>query len=209
MPGPRAKKAEARKAGRRALFLALPATLALLLLAFLLLRLFGGTAQRSAATIGGGFRLIADNGDVVTERSFPGKYRLIYFGYTSCPDVCPTALADIAAALSRLGPAAARVQALFITVDPKRDTPALMRKYVRQFSPAILGLTGSAAAIEAVEREYRVSVAIVPGPAAQGGYTIDHSAALYLMAPDGSFVAAFQAEESGATLAAAIDKIVS
>jgi protein SCO1 len=209
MPGPRAKKAEARKLGRRALFLALPATLALLLLAFLLLRLYGGAAQRSAATIGGGFRLIADNGAVVTERSFPGKYKLIYFGYTSCPDVCPTALADIAVALTDLGPRAARLQALFITVDPKRDTPALMRKYVRQFSPAILGLTGSAAAIAAVEREYRVTAIVVPNQGKNAGYTIDHSAALYLMAPDGSFVTAFQAEESGATLAAAIGKIVS
>ncbi|HTU55327.1 MAG TPA: SCO family protein [Acetobacteraceae bacterium] len=208
MAGPRGKKPEARKAGRRALFIVLPATLALLLLAFLLLRLFGGTAQQSAR-VGGAFRLTAGNGDIVTQRSFPGKYKLIYFGYTSCPDVCPIALADIAAALADLGPRAARVQALFITVDPKRDTPALMRKYVRQFSPAILGLTGSAAAIEAVEREYRVSVAIVPGPAGQGGYTIEHSAALYLMAPDGSFVTAFQAEESGAALAAAIGKIVS
>lgn len=206
MPRPRAKKAEAGKAGRRALFLALPAILALLLPAFLLLRLYGGAAQRSAATIGGAFRLTAGNGAIVTERSFPGKYKLIYFGYTSCPDVCPTALADVAAALARLGPRAQHLQALFITVDPKRDTPALMARYVTQFSPAIIGLTGSPAEIAAVEKEYRVIATIVPNHA---GYAIEHTAALYLMSPDGRFVTAFPAEENGARLAAALAKLVS
>ena len=205
---PRAQRAEAKKARRKLLFLALPALFAFLLVAFLLLRLYGGAAQQSAG-IGGPFRLTAGNGDVVTQRSFPGKYKLIYFGYTSCPDVCPIALADIATALARLGPHAARLQALFITVDPKRDTPSLMEKYVAQFSPAIIGLTGSPAEIEAVEKEYRVIATIVPNLGGKPGYTIDHTAALYLMSPDGRFVTAFQAEESGARLAAAIGKIVS
>jgi protein SCO1/2 len=206
--GPRARRAEAKKARRKLLFLALPALFAFFLLALLLLRLYGAAAQHSAR-IGGPFRLITGNGAIVTERSFPGKYKLIYFGYTSCPDVCPIALADVAAALARLGPRAARLQAIFITVDPKRDTPPLMAKYVAQFSPAIVGLTGSPAEIAAVEKEYRVIATIAPNLGGKPSYAIDHTAALYLMSPDGRFVAAFPAEESGAILAAAIAKIVS
>ncbi len=181
--------------------------LALLLLAGGLLWLFGGAAGEGTARIGGAFRLVSGDGEVLTEKSFPGKYLLIYFGYTSCPDVCPTALADIARALTRLGPLASRVQALFITVDPQHDTPMLVGKYAAQFSPAIIGLSGTAAEIGAIEKEYRVSVAMAPGPG--GGYSVEHTAALYLMAPDGRFVTALRAEEGGAELAAAIRKIVS
>ncbi len=204
------------RSGRAGKGRAKPAWLAglvvLLLLAGGLLWLFGGaaergTAERGTAEIGGAFRLVSDSGAVVTGRSFPGKYLLIYFGYTSCPDVCPTTLADIAVALTRLGKRAARVQTLFISVDPARDTPAVLGKYLARFSPAIIGLTGSQSEIGVVEKEFRVSVAVVPGK--DGGYSVDHTAALYLMAPDGRFVTALRADEGGDALAAEIGKIVS
>jgi protein SCO1 len=206
---PTAKKMPARKTRRLSPLPVFLAVFTLLLLAGGLLRLFGGVAERTTATIGGAFRLISGDGGVVTEKSFPSKYLLIYFGYASCPDICPTTLADIAGAVAQLGPRAARVQTLFITIDPKRDTPALLGRFVAQFSPAIIGLTGSVAEISKVEREYHVSVAIAPNRGGEGGYSIEHSAALYLIAPDGRFVTAFRADESGATIAKAIEKIVS
>jgi protein SCO1 len=205
--GARAGKTRGIGKKRRPPLVVLPAVLSLLVLAGLLLWLYGGAAQRGAAEVGGPFRLVSGSGNVVTERSFPGRYLLIYFGYTSCPDICPTTLADITLALARLGPRAAQVQALFITVDPQHDTPALLEKYVARFSPSIVGLTGSSAEISEVEKEYRVSVAMVPTQG--GGYSIDHTAALYLMAPDGRFVTALRAGEGGDALAAAIEKIIS
>ncbi len=207
----RARAGKMREAGkkRRPPPVVLLALFALLLLAGGLLRLYGGVAERGTAEIGGPFRLVSGSGQIVTEKSFPQKYLLIYFGYTSCPDVCPTTLADIARALTRLGPRATRVQALFITIDPQRDTAALLGQYVASFSPSIIGLTGSAAEIGAAEKEYHVSVAVVANPGGEGGYGIDHTAALYLMAPDGRFVAALRADEGGRALAAAIEKIVS
>jgi protein SCO1/2 len=139
-----------------------------------------GTA--GVADIGGPFNLVDGNGRAVTERSFPGKWLLVFFGYTHCPDVCPTTLADLAQALEQLGPAADRLQPLFITVDPERDTPQAMRDYVSPFGKRIVGLTGSAAEIAAVARAYRVYYAKHPEGA---DYSMDHSAVLYVMRPDG------------------------
>jgi cytochrome oxidase Cu insertion factor (SCO1/SenC/PrrC family) len=163
---------------------------------------------RAAPAIGGPFRLVSGNGTTVTERDFRGEYLLVYFGYTSCPDVCPTTLNEMAHALTLLGPRAARLQALFITVDPARDRPPLVEKYVARFSPDLIGLTGSAAQIAAVKKEYRVSVAMVPDPGKACGYTIDHTAVLYFMGPDGRFITALRADQSGADLAAAIVKLM-
>ncbi|HUC16826.1 MAG TPA: SCO family protein [Acetobacteraceae bacterium] len=207
--GLRPRKVPAGKARRLAPLPAFLALLALLVLAGALLRLFGGAADRATAPVGGAFHLISSNGGIATEKSFPGKYLLIYFGYTSCPDICPTALADIARAMDRLGPRAARVQSLFITVDPARDTPTRLRKYIAQFSPAIIGLTGSAAEIGQVEKEYHVSVSVPPRQNHTSSREIDHTAALYLMAPDGRFITAFRPDENSAAIAAAIGKIIS
>ncbi|HWA80385.1 MAG TPA: SCO family protein [Acetobacteraceae bacterium] len=204
--GSRRQKMQARRPAPFPIFLAL---FALLIIAGGLLRLFGSVAERAAAPVGGAFRLLSSKGGIVTEKSFPGKYLLIYFGYTSCPDICPTALAGIARAMARLGPRAAEVQALFITIDPARDTPALLRRYVAQFSPAIIGLTGSVAEIAQVEKEYHVSVSVPPSQTGKSNPGIDHTAALYLMAPDGRFVTAFRPDESGTDIAASIGKIVS
>jgi cytochrome oxidase Cu insertion factor (SCO1/SenC/PrrC family) len=110
--------------------------------------------------IGGGFALTTTQGRAVTDASFRGKWLLIYFGYTACPDACPTALSAMAAALGALGPLAAKVQPLFITLDPKRDTPAVIDTYVKTFDPRILGLHGTAAETEAAARKFRVYYAV-------------------------------------------------
>jgi protein SCO1 len=208
-PGGHSSKEQRRGARRRFLFVAPGAIFALLLLSRALLLLYGGPTHRTPPAIGGPFRLVADTGEIVTERNFRGKYLLIYFGYTACPDVCPTTLNEIAHALALLGPRAARLQALFITVDPRHDTPLLVAKYVTRFSPELIGLTGSPAEIAAVEKEYRVSVDVVPDRGHAGGYTIDHTAVLYVMGPDGQFITALRADQSGADMAAAIAKLMS
>ncbi|MBV8869260.1 MAG: SCO family protein [Acetobacteraceae bacterium] len=157
-----------------------------------------GTAT---AAIGGPFTLENGNGQAVTNRDFRGKYMLVYFGYTYCPDVCPTTLTELAGALDKLGPKAARVQPIFITVDPQRDTPAVIKQYTGAFSPRIVGLTGTPDQIAAVERAYHVYAAkhvTGPGP---NDYGMDHSSVLYLMGPDGRFVAPIDADQTAPQLA--------
>jgi protein SCO1/2 len=151
--------------------------------------------RTSAGTIGGAFRLVDGQGHIVTNRDFPGRYLLVYFGYTGCPDVCPTTLSAVAQAIGLLGPRAADVQPVFITVDPRHDTPAVMGKFAAAVSPRLIGLTGSPAALRAVEAAYHVIVRQRPD-------SIDHSAVLYLMAPNGAFLAPLPADSSAATIAA-------
>ncbi len=154
--------------------------------------------------IGGPFVLTDGAGRVVTERDFAGKYLLVYFGYTTCPDVCPTTLAEMADAMGRLGTAAARVQPLFITLDPARDTSAVMRDYASAFGAGIVGLTGTQAQVDQVAREYRLYHAVRrTGPDA-GDYTVDHASVLYLMEPGGALLAPLRADEPGPALAADI-----
>lgn len=126
---------------------------------------------------------------------------LIYFGYTHCPDVCPTTLTKVAAALQTLGSRADRVQPIFITVDPRRDTPEVMGRYATQFSPRILGLTGSPAEIAGVEKAYRVYASPQSTPE-QLDAAIDHSSILYLMGPDGIFIAPVRIDDTPADVAA-------
>jgi len=114
---------------------------------------------------------------------------LVYFGYTHCPDACPTALNDMANALDLLGPQRQKVAPLFVTVDPERDTPAVMQDYVQAFSSQIVPLTGTPAQVEAAEKEYRVYAA--KHPTKDGGYDMDHSSIIYLMDPAGKFVSIF------------------
>lgn len=141
------------------------------------------------ATIGGPFRLTDGAGHVVTNRDFRGKYLLIYFGYTYCPDICPTTLSDVASALDALGPDADKVQPIFITVDPWRDTPTVMRQQIAAISPRLIGLTGSPNEIAKVEKEFHVyAQKHVFGPGSND-YGMDHSSFLYLIGPDGRFVA--------------------
>jgi cytochrome oxidase Cu insertion factor (SCO1/SenC/PrrC family) len=139
--------------------------------------------------IGGPFALIDHRGKPRTDKDFRGKMLLVYFGFTSCVDVCPTDLQNIGLALEKLGPAGTAIQPLFITVDPERDTPRRLAAYVPSFHPTLVGLSGSAAAVRQAADAYRVWYR--KGPKGQGsltGYDVDHSAAIYLMDRDGKYV---------------------
>lgn len=150
----------------------------------------GGPAQ---ATIGGPFRLVNQDGKTVTDADFRGQPMLVFFGYTHCPDVCPTTLSDMTQVLKKLGPKAP-IRGLFVTVDPERDTPAVMKDYLSSFDPRITGLTGDRPSIDAVLKAYRVYSKKHPGK--NGDYDMDHSAVVYLMDKDGRFVNAVDLERS-------------
>jgi protein SCO1/2 len=172
---------------------------------FLWLSRSGGNG---ALGIGGPFTLQDGSGKTVTDKDFRGKYMLVYFGYTFCPDVCPTTLNAVADAMDKMGPAASRIQPLFITVDPKRDTPPVVKQYAAAFGPSIEGLTGTPAEIATVAKEYRVYYAehrTGPGP---NDYSMDHSSVLYLMSPDGGFIAPVRADQSGDEIAANLKKLM-
>lgn len=129
-------------------------------------------------------------GNVVTNQDFPDQFQLITFGYTSCPDVCPTTLAEMAAILEQLGEAGKRVQPLFITVDPERDAPKALGNYVGFFNPRILGLTGSLELVTRVAENFKVRFEKVREPGSSQ-YWLDHSAGMYLLGPDSGFIAKF------------------
>ena len=141
------------------------------------------------AAVGGPFHLEDQNGRPVSDEDMKGRPFLVFFGFTHCPDVCPTTLFDISEVLKRLGKDADRTGAIFITVDPERDTPAVLKDYLSNFDPHLRGLTGDASAVEAALRAYRVYAKKVP--LSGGDYTMDHTAVVYLMDKDGRFVAPF------------------
>jgi protein SCO1/2 len=143
------------------------------------------------ALVGGPFTLTDHTGKRVTDQDFRGKFLLVFFGFTNCPDVCPTALQVMAAALDKLGPNAARITPVLISVDPEHDPPAQLATYVASFHPRLVGLTGSQAEIDAVAKAYRVYIKKVPDPKSTAGYTIDHSSIIYVMGPDGAYRAHF------------------
>ena len=168
----------------------------------------GGSGGNNPISIGGPFTLEDGAGKPVTDRDFRGKYMLVYFGYTFCPDVCPTTLNAVADAMDKLGIASSHIQPLFITVDPKRDTPAVVKQYAAAFGPAILGLTGTPEQIAQAAKEYRVYYAehrTGPGP---NDYAMDHSSVLYLIGPDGAFIAPVRADQSGDEIAANLKKLM-
>jgi protein SCO1/2 len=155
--------------------------------AAVLLRPGGGSRAGGGVQIGGPFALVNGAGKTVTDRDFRGRFMLVYFGYTHCPDVCPTTLSDMASAMDKLPKASrARVAPVFITVDPARDTPALIGDYAQAFGSEIVGLTGSDAAVAAAEAAYHVYAA--KHPLAHGDYGMDHSSIMYVMGPDGGFL---------------------
>ncbi len=172
---------------------------------FLWLSSSGGN---NAMQIGGPFTLEDGAGKPVSDKDFRGKYMLVYFGYTFCPDVCPTTLNAVAEAMDKLGSAASRIQPLFITVDPKRDTPAVVKQYAAAFGPAIKGLTGSQDEIAQVAKEYRVYYAEHRTGVGPGDYAMDHSSVLYLMDPKGGFLAPIRADQSGDEIAANLKKLM-
>ena len=161
------------------------------------------------ARIGGAFTLVDHTGQERTEADFRGRHALIYFGYSFCPDVCPTALADMLIALDELGPDAARVQPLFITIDPERDTPGVLKDYVANFHPRLVGLSGSPAQIGKAARVYRVYYARVEDPEAGENYLMDHSSVIYLMDPDGRYLTHFSHGTAPETMARRLRELVS
>jgi protein SCO1/2 len=178
------------------------AGLVLCLSVVLLVAQRGSVPLPQASAVGGPFKLIDQNGRTVTEQDMMGKPFLVFFGFTHCPDVCPTTLFDISEVFRRLGPDADRAAALFITVDPERDTPEAMKSYLSSFDPHVRGLTGDEAAVDGVIKAYRAYTKKVPNP--DGSYTMDHTALVYLMDKDGRFVAPFnlkrRPEDSAADL---------
>jgi protein SCO1/2 len=164
-------------------------------------RLTPPVVQTAAVPIGGAFRLIDQDGRTVTDQDFKGRPFLVFFGFTHCPDVCPTTLFEISEVLRKLGGDADRMRALFITVDPERDTPKAMKEYLSSFDPHLMGLTGDPAAVAAVAKAYRVYFKKIPLD--DGGYTMDHTAIVYLMNKNGQFVAPFSLKRT--TEAAAAD----
>ena len=171
---------------------------AAMLVAAMLYVVPGETTKPSS--VGGPFRLLDHNGRVVTDATFKGRPFLVFFGFTHCPDICPTALFEMSEVLKRLGPDADKTAALFISVDPERDTPEKLKDYVSSFHPRVFGLTGTPAEIEAVTRAYRAYAKKVSLDG--GGYTMDHSAIVYLMDKDGRFVAPFNLKRSAEQAAA-------
>ena len=144
--------------------------------------------------VGGKFALVDQDGRRVTDATYRGKAMAIFFGFTNCPDICPTGLARMAEILDALGPDAAKLQPIFVSVDPRRDTPEVMKSYVLHFSDRIAGLTGSEAEIAAVAKAYRVYFKIHGNPATDPNYVVDHSAFVYVMDPKGGFVGTFTPE---------------
>ena len=142
-----------------------------------------------SAAIGGPFQLLDQDAKPVSEQDFKGKPLLVFFGFVHCPDICPTTLFEMSEVLRKLGPDAGRVNALFITVDPERDTPAVMKDYLSSFDSHLRGASGDRETIEAAERAYRVFARKVPGE--NGDYGMDHTALVYLMDKQGRFVAPF------------------
>lgn len=146
-----------------------------------------GVQTMGQALVGGPFVLTDQNGKRVTDQDFRGKFMLIYFGFTFCPDVCPTALQVMAAAMDKLGAKAERLTPVLISIDPERDTPAQLATYATSFHPRLVALTGSQQEIDAVTKAYRVYVKKVPDPKSSAGYTMDHSSIIYLVGPDGRY----------------------
>ena len=193
-------------------------------IALVLLSLLGGSGQplaqksdRSAAElmdvvmwnrepIGGPFALVDQNGVHRTDADYRGKFMLVYFGFTYCPDVCPTDLQQMGLAVDRLGPDGDVVQPIFITVDPERDTTEHLKDYVAMFHPRFIGLTGGAAAIKEAARAYRVYFAKVELP--KSNYTVDHSAFIYMMGPKGEYLGFFPPGTSAELLVGTLRPLV-
>lgn len=156
--------------------------------------------QSLASSVGGPFTLTTGEGKSLTDKELRGAPFLVFFGFTHCPDVCPTKLFEISETLRAAGTKGDKLRALFISVDPERDTPEVMKSYLGSFDPRIIGLTGSQADIDATVKAYRAYAKKVPQK--DGDYTMDHTALVYLMDKNGGFVGAFNIEQTPAQAAA-------
>lgn len=163
----------------------------------------------AGAEIGGPFTLTNQDGRTVTDRDFAGRYRIMYFGYTFCPDICPTDMQVVGAALTRLDKSdpglAKRIVPIFVTIDPARDTPAALKQFVAAFHPRMIGLTGSPAAIDRVTKEFAVFYQ-KGETTAGGGYLMQHSSQTYLMDPAGKPIALLPTDQGAAAVAAEIER---
>lgn len=170
---------------------------------------FGGSGGRTAtqaSSVGGAFSLVDQDGKPVTEADVKGRPTLVFFGFTRCPDVCPTALYEITQAMAALGPDADQTQALFVTVDPERDTPEALKAYLSSFSPRIRGLTGSPEAVQGMVKAYKAYAK--KQATKDGDYTMDHTAIVYLMDKNGAFVAPLNVKRTPSEIAAEIRRYV-
>ena len=160
----------------------------------------GAIIGDAGITIGGSFELVDHNGRSVTEADFAGRPYLLFFGFTHCPDICPTKLAELSAVLEQLGDRAGELNVLLVSVDPERDTPDVLKSYISSFHPGITGLTGSVEAVAATARVHRAYYRKVP---LEGDdYTVDHSTVVYLFGRDGRFVAPLNLDAAPADIAA-------
>ena len=171
-------------------------------------KLLAPQASVGKALVGGPFSLIDHTGKRVTEKDFRGRYMLVLFGFTFCPDICPSGLQVMAAALDKLGPKSNRITPVFVSVDPERDTPVQLGKYVASFHPRLVGLTGSQAEVDAAAKAYRVYYKKIRDEKSSAGYTVDHTALIYLMGPDGSYVTHFTHTMSVDAIAERLTKIL-
>ena len=160
------------------------------------------TVGQGGVQIGGSFRLVDQTGRTVTDRDLKGKPTAMFFGFTYCPEICPTTLAALTAWMKALGPDADRLNVVYVTIDPERDTPRQMGVYLTSFDPRIRGLSGTPAQIAKIAKEYRVYYQKVPLPG--GSYTMDHSSVIYLMNSHGGFSGVISYQEASADALAKI-----
>ena len=169
---------------------------------FIVDALYGGRNGRGGIVkIGGSFTLVDHHGKSRADGDFRGEHLLIYFGYTYCPDVCPTALSDMALVMDALGDEADKLRPMFITIDPSRDTPERLKPYVANFHPKLVGLTGSEAAVAAAAKAYRVYFAKSKTEAGSREYLMDHTSIIYLIGPDGRYLTHFTHGVTAETMA--------
>jgi protein SCO1/2 len=183
------KKAPRKQASRQLLYIVLGFALGLAGLTGLVYGVMPGRANLGSPEIGGSFGMIGQDGRVMRSADLAGRPYLVFFGYTHCPDFCPTALFDISAVFKELG-SDKKIAALFVTVDPERDTPDVLKTYLENFDSRIIGLTGDPSKTEAIAKAFRVYAKKVPGEK-PGDYTVDHTGIVYLMDKRGKFVSAF------------------
>lgn len=186
---PRLKKNPSSRASRHLPFVVFAFALGLAGLTGILYVSMRGRGDVSSPALGSSYSMIGRDGRVVTSSELSGRPYLVFFGYTHCPDYCPTTLLDISAVFKELGPDR-KIAAVLVTVDPERDTPDVLKSYLEDFDPRIVGLTGDPLKTEAIARAFRVYAKKVPSDR-PGEYTVDHSGAVYLMDKRGKFVSAF------------------
>jgi cytochrome oxidase Cu insertion factor (SCO1/SenC/PrrC family) len=167
-----------------------------------------GPNSTGTALIGGPFTMVNQNGETVTEKTYEGRYTLLFFGFTSCKDVCPTELQVMTAALNDLGAESDKITPLFVTVDPDRDTVDVMKTYVSAFHPRFQGLTGSGPQVAGIAKAYHIFYAKVPNAADPTDYAMDHASIIYLMGPDGKFLKHFVYTTDAKALAEGLKKVL-